>query len=52
MANLDSEIASSARSLMDDYRERCLWFLRADYCPQTAAEIIRVLEWRKQAVRE
>lgn len=29
--------------LVDDYRSRCLWFLRADYYPRTRDEILRVL---------
>ena len=29
--------------LVDDYRSRCLWFLRPDFYPRTAAEILRVL---------
>lgn len=31
------------RRLVDDYRTRCLWFLREDYYPTTAAECERVL---------
>ncbi len=30
---------------MDEYRVRCLWFLREDYYPQTRAEALRVLEY-------
>ena len=31
------------RALVDDYRTRCLWFLRQDYFPQTPAQQRRVL---------
>jgi hypothetical protein len=31
------------RRLVDDYRSRCLWFLREDYYPETAAARRRVL---------
>lgn len=31
------------RHLVDEYRSRCLWFLREDYYPSTKAEIARVL---------
>lgn len=31
--------------LVDDYRVRCLWFLREDYYPAGAAECERVLRW-------
>ena len=30
--------------LVDEYRARCLWFMREDYYPQTPAEACRVLE--------
>ena len=30
-------------SLVDDYRTRCLWFLRPNYYPETPAEQRRVL---------
>lgn len=29
--------------LVDEYRSRCLWFLRPDFYPRTSAEILRVL---------
>jgi hypothetical protein len=32
------------RSLIDRYRDRCLWFLREDCYPATAAEALRMLE--------
>jgi hypothetical protein len=35
--------ASALRALMDDYRDRCLWFLKPDYYPATEAEALRVL---------
>lgn len=34
---------SQVRSLVDDYRQRCLWFLRPDYYPETIEEALRVL---------
>ena len=36
------------RRLVDDYRTRCLWFLREDYYPTTAAERERVLRLIEQ----
>ena len=30
--------------LVDEYRVRCLWFLREDYYPATDAERLRVLD--------
>ncbi len=32
-------------ALVDEYRTRCLWFLREDYYPQTRAEALRVLKY-------
>ena len=31
--------------LVDDYRVRCLWFLRPDYYPASDAERLRVLDY-------
>ena len=31
-------------ALVDEYRARCLWFLREDYYPHTLIEACRVLE--------
>jgi hypothetical protein len=30
-------------ALVDEYRQRCLWFLRDDYYPVTTADALRVL---------
>lgn len=35
---------AALRQLVDDYRVRCLWFLKEDYYPLTAAERERVLQ--------
>jgi hypothetical protein len=37
------EIQTTMRELIDEYRARCLWFLRADYYPESRAEQLRVL---------
>jgi len=37
------EIAETVRRLIDDYRDRCLWFLRRDYYPEGREEILRTL---------
>lgn len=39
------EVAAAVDRLVDEYRGRCLWFLRADYYPGTAEERLRVLEY-------
>ena len=41
----DPALDAEVRALVDDYRERCLWFVRADYYPSTPDEILRVLRW-------
>jgi len=32
------------RRLVDEYRGRCLWSLKADYYPETPEEALRVLD--------
>ncbi len=41
----DPALDAEVRSFVDDYRTRCLWFVRADYYPSTPDEILRVLRW-------
>jgi hypothetical protein len=31
--------------LVDEYRTRCLWFLRPDYYPHSPGEVLRVLSY-------
>ncbi|HVT45392.1 MAG TPA: hypothetical protein VMT00_13500 [Thermoanaerobaculia bacterium] len=45
MTDLPPEVVSAVRPLVDEYRARCLWFLRSDYYPETEEEIRRVLDW-------
>jgi hypothetical protein len=40
MSSIDDRLCS----LVEDYRDRCLWFLREDYYPETREEILRVLD--------
>jgi hypothetical protein len=39
-----TSVMRSVRSLMDEYRTRCLWYLREDYYPETPEAAITVLE--------
>jgi hypothetical protein len=39
----ESDASRIVNELVDEYRARCLWFLRADYYPRSTAERIRVL---------
>jgi hypothetical protein len=43
MANAPEDIAAIVNALVDDYRHRCLWFLRPDYYPATNEERLSVL---------
>jgi hypothetical protein len=36
-------IEVQVRALVDEYRTRCLWFLRPDYYPSTPGDCLRVL---------
>ena len=35
--------ADAVNRLVDEYRDRCLWFLRGDYYPESAEQALRVL---------
>ena len=39
------ELTERLRPLIDEYRDRCLWFLREDYCPANVAQALRVLDY-------
>jgi hypothetical protein len=39
-----ASVMASVHALVDEYRARCLWYLREDYYPKTPAEACRVLE--------
>ena len=36
---------AALNGLVDDYRTRCLWFLRADYYPATREGQLRILDY-------
>jgi hypothetical protein len=48
MAGMPARDDTELRRLVDDYRERCLWFLREDYYPQAPAECENVLRLIEQ----
>jgi hypothetical protein len=35
----------SVNALVDEYRTRCLWFLREDYYPATPTDALRILQY-------
>jgi len=39
----DTPSMAAVRELVDEYRTRCLWFLRSDYYPETLEEACEVL---------
>jgi hypothetical protein len=40
----ETDIVAAINALVDEYRARCLWYLRADYYPDTRRERLRVLD--------
>lgn len=38
------DVTEALNRLIDEYRHRCLWFLREDYYPPTNEERLRVLD--------
>ena len=45
MNDVPNDIAEAVARLVDEYRLRCLWFLRDDYYPTTDEERLRVLAY-------
>ena len=45
MSDAANAIAEAVNRLVDEYRLRCLWFLRSDYYPATDAERLKVLAY-------
>ena len=44
----DGDAGGQIDRLADEYRARCLWFLREDYYPTTTSERLRVLGYIEQ----
>ena len=43
MLGSTADFRQTLRRLVDEYRDRCLWFLRADDYPDGDSEILRML---------
>ena len=43
--DVPDDVIDAVNRLVDEYRRRCLWFLRDDYYPTTDEERLRVLEY-------
>lgn len=41
---MDAEIMAEIEELVEEYRDRCLWFLRRDFTPRNAEEALRILD--------
>lgn len=53
MDAIDEDLRRQVNQLVDTYRERCLWFLRADYYPTDRQEVLRTLDYiRRYGDRE
>ena len=45
MDQVDEDVRRQINQLVDTYRDRCLWFLRADYYPTDLQEVLRTLDY-------
>ena len=53
MDRIDDNLRRQVNQLVDTYRDRCLWFLRADYYPTDRQEVLRTLDYiRRYGDRE
>ncbi|OHB76011.1 MAG: hypothetical protein A2Z25_21925 [Planctomycetes bacterium RBG_16_55_9] len=53
MNPMDEDLRRQINQLVDTYRQRCLWFLRADYYPTDLQDVLRTLDYiRRYGDRE
>jgi len=53
MNPIDEDLRRQINQLVDEYRDRCLWFLRTDYYPADRQEVLRTLDYiRRYGDRE
>ncbi len=53
MNPIDEYVRRPVNQLVDAYRDRCLWFLRADYYPADRQAVLRTLDYiRRYGDRE
>ena len=45
MNRIDENVRRQVNQLVDAYRDRCLWFLRADYYPTDLPDVLRTLDY-------
>jgi len=39
-----NSMTQKMQRLVEDYRDRCLWFLRSDFMPTTTEQMLRTLD--------
>ena len=42
---MNQEILAEVRSLVEEYRHQCLWFLKEHFLPENTEEALRALDW-------
>jgi hypothetical protein len=53
MDQITEDLRRQVNELVDAYRDRCLWFLRADYYPTDLPDVLRMLDYiRRYGDRE
>ncbi len=53
MDRITEDVRRQVNALVDAYRDRCLWFLRADYYPTDREDVLRTLDYiRRYGDRE
>jgi hypothetical protein len=43
--NVENRAVEEVNALTDEYRARCLWFLRPDYYPRSTEERLQILSY-------
>ena len=41
---MNSKVMRAIEEIVEEYRDRCLWFLKRDFVPRTPEEALRVLD--------
>jgi hypothetical protein len=41
---MNAKIQAEIEQLVEEYRDRCLWFLRRDFIPRNPEEVLKVLD--------
>ena len=45
MNPIDEDLRRQVNQLVDEYRDRCLWFLRKDHYPTDLPDVLRTLDY-------